>query len=203
MDILSNTDSRSSGNNFTGNTLVGLKALYNWCKRRREKKEYDKIMEDPIEMQFYIPRLKDFKITYEKQDTKIHPKYELEIPKGIEDVIFIRILPRIDGRVGNRYFGVEIKEPKGQPEIFYCQNPFRKETSFQEDWYEDWDGFVHFVEEQFWHKDEIYVFAFKIKTHKKGDYTFHMLCHFSCYEYKSVKEDRHTVARKKLKIEVV
>jgi len=146
--------------------------------------------------------LKDFKITYEKQDTKIHPKYELEIPKGIEDVIFLRILPRINARVGDRYFGVVTKESKGQPEIFYCQNPFRKETSFQEDWYKDWDGLVHFVKERFWRKDEIYLSAFKIKTDNEGDYTFHMLCHLSCYEYKSVKEERHTVARKQLKIKV-
>lgn len=185
-------------------TLMGLKRLYNWYKRRQEKKEYDKIMEDPLEVHFFIPALEKFKIAYEKQeqDRILYPKYELEIPKGIEDVIFLRILPRINARVGDKYCGFDFPDPRKKPEIFYFQNPFVKETSFQRDWYKDWDGYVHSVEEQIWRKDEIYVSAYKIKTYDKGDYTFYMFCHLSCNEYKSIKEERHTVARKKLKIKV-
>ncbi len=105
-------------------TLLGLKSLYNWSKRRREKEEYDKIMEDPLELQFFIPKLEEYEITYEKQDMKMHLKYELEIPKGIEDVIFLRILPRIDARVGDRYFGFKTQKSKKKPACMHSLNAY-------------------------------------------------------------------------------
>lgn len=180
---------------------LGLKTLYNWYKKKREKKEYDKIMEDPLEVHFFIPTLEDYKITYEKQDMKIHPKYELEIPKGVEDVVFLRIKPRINIKLGDKYFGFKIKETRKKPEISYS-NAFMKETSFQKEWYKDWYGHLHFPKERFWYKDEIYISVFKIKTYDKGDYTLYMYFTVSCNEYKSVKEERHTVALKTLKIRV-
>ncbi|TET19321.1 hypothetical protein E3J74_07090 [Candidatus Bathyarchaeota archaeon] len=180
----------------------GLKALYNWHKKRKERKEYTELMEDPLEVHFLIPTLKDYKITYEKQDTEIyHTKDELELPKDIKDVIFLRIKPRINAKVGDRYFGFRIKETRKKPEISYS-DAFIKQGSIEQEWCEDWYGHLHFPKERFWYKDEKYVSSFKIKTHEKGDYTFYMSFHVSCYEYKSIKEERHTVFSKTLKIRV-
>ena len=180
---------------------MGLKTLYNWYKKRREKKEYTELMEDPLEVHFLIPTLKDHKITYEKQDTEIHTKDELEIPKGIKDVIFLRIIPRINVKVADKYFGFKIKETRKKPEISYS-DVFRKEGNVEIEWYKDWYGHLHFLKERFWYKEEKYVSSFRIKTYEKGDYTFYMYFHVSCYEYKSVKEERHTVFEKTLKIRV-
>ena len=180
-----------------------LKRLYDWYKKRKEKKEYDELMKDPFEVHFFIPTLDLHKITYEKQDAmKIYPRYELEIPKGVEDVIFLRIIPRISVKVGERYFGFKIKETKKKPKISHFKNPFVREASFQEEWYEDAHGHVHMVKERLWVKDEICVSAFKIKTYDEGDYPFYMSFHVSCNEYKSVKEERHTLVTKTLKIRV-
>ena len=181
--------------------LLGLKKLYDWHKRRQERKECDEIMKDPLEVHFFIPRKGVYEISYEKQDTTVQDKDELEISKDIEEVIFLRIKPRINVKVGDRYFGFKIGERRKKPEISYY-NPFVNETSFQRKWYKDWYGHLHMTEERFWYKDEIYVSSFKIKTYDEGDYTFYMTFHLSCNEYKSVKEERHTVATKTLKIRV-
>lgn len=180
----------------------GLKTLYNWFKKRKERKEYTELMEDPLEVHFLIPTLKDYKITYEKQDAKKHhTRDELELPKGIEDAIFLRIQPRINVKVGDRYFGFRIKETRKKPEISYS-SAYVTQGSIKPEWYQDWYGHLHFTEERFWFKDEPYISSFKIKTHEKGDYMFYMYFHLSCYEHKSVKEERHTVFEKTLKIRV-
>ena len=180
---------------------MALKKLYDWYKRRKEKTEYNKIMKDPLEVRFFIPTLKDHKITYAKQNDKIHLQDELEIPEDTEDLIFLRIKTRIHAKVGERYFGFLIKEKREKPEISYS-SVFIRESSFTHKWYKDWYGHLHFPKEQFWHKGEDYVVTMKIKTHEKGDYPLYMYCHLSSNEYKSVKEERHTVLQKTLTIKV-
>lgn len=180
---------------------LGLKKLYNWSKWGKERKEYDRIMEDPLDVHFFIPRSEVYRITYEKQDNRVHEKDELEIPKGVESTIFLRIKPRIDVKVGDRYFGFKIGETRKKPEISYSE-AFIRQISFEKEVFKDWYGHLHFPKERFWRKGEIYVCPLKIKTYDTGDYTFHTTFHLSCYEYKSIKEERHTVARKMLKIKV-
>lgn len=180
---------------------MALKNLYNWYKRRKEKTEYDKIMEDPLEVHFFIPTLKDRKITYAKQNNEIHLKEELEILENSGDIIFLRIRTRINAKVGERYFGFLIKETKKKPEISYSR-AFIKESSYERETYKDMYGHVHFPKERFWHKGEDYIAPLKIKTHEKGDYPFYIYCHLSSNEYKSVKEERHTVSKKTLTIKV-
>ena len=180
---------------------MALKKLYDWYKRRKEKTEYNKIMEDPLEARFFIPTLKDHKITYAKQNNEIHLQDELEIPEDTEDIIFLRIRPRINAKVWDRYFGFLIKEIREKPEISYS-NVFARESSFDRDWYKDMYGHLHFPKEQIWYRDENYISTLKIKTHEKGDYPFYMYCTLSSNEYKSVKEERHTVSQKTLTIKV-
>ena len=181
---------------------LGLRTLYNWFKRRKERKEYDQILKDPFEVHFFIPRKDECEITYAKQDNYIHDTDELEIPKGIEDIIWLRIIPRINTRVSQFYFGFRIGETsRKNPEISY-HHYFVKEASFQKKWYKDMYGHLHICEEGIWNKDEIYVRPFKMRTYDEGDYRFHMRFHLSCNEYKSVKEERHTVTHKELKIKV-
>lgn len=180
---------------------MALKKLYDWYKRRKENKEYDKIMKDPLEVRFFIPTLEDYEITYAKQNDDIHLKDELEIPEDVDDVIFLRIKPRINAKVGDRYFGFLIKETRKKPEIFYS-DLFIRESSIEREWYKDMYGHLHFPKERFWYKDEIYVSPLKITTHEKGDYPFFVFFPVSSNEYKSVKEKRHTVFQKTLKIKV-
>ena len=189
-------DFHPSTNNFPIYSFKGTKNTIQLV--RKERKEYAELMEDPLEVHFFIPTLEDYKITYEKQDTEIHTKDELEIPKDIKDVIFLRIIPRINVKVGDRYFGFKIKETRKKPEISYS-DAFMKEGNLEIEWYKDWYGHLHFPKERFWYKDEIYVASIKIETHEKGDYPFYMKFRLSCYEYKSVKEERHTVFEKTLK----
>jgi hypothetical protein len=169
-------------------TARGAIALRNWNKRRKERREYDEIMKDPLEVHFYIPTIEDYEITYAKQDNDIHPLDELEIPKGIEDVVFLRIKPRINVEVREIYFGFLIREKKGKPEVFYC-NPLK--TSLPKEKYKDSYGHLHLIEERIFTPKEFYLRPFGIRTHDAGDYTFYLVFQVSCYEYKSVKEEKH------------
>jgi hypothetical protein len=177
------------------------KLAYDYAKRRKEKKEYEKIMKDPVEVHFFIPREKTFEVGYAKQDSRVQPLDELEIPRGMEDVIFLRMRPKIDLKVRDIYFGFLIKETRKKPEISYS-NAFMKESTFERKWYKDWHGHLHFPGERFWYKNETYVFALNIRTYEKGDYPFFMFFALSCNEYKSIKEEKHTHLKKKLKIKV-
>ena len=167
---------------------MGLKRLYNWFKRRKEKKEYDEIMKDPLEVHFFIPRKEVFEISYARQDSTVQEKDELEIPKGVEDVVFLRIKPRINVEVSQIYFGFSISEKKKKPEVSHY-NPLK--TSVPKQVYKDRYGHLHLVEERIFTPKEIYVRSFKIRTHDAGDYTFYLVFKVSCDEYKSIKEERH------------
>jgi hypothetical protein len=181
--------------------LVGaIYGLYIWCKRRKERKKYDEIMEDPLEIHFLIPTVEKYKINYEMQHTEERFKDELEIPANFEDVIFIWIKPRIDIEVRNRYFGFEGREKKPIVEYFEA---FVTESSISKNWYRDWHGYYHLIDESIWLKEEVYVSTFKIKTYGQGDYVFQAIFHLSCREWKNIKEERHKVFTKKLKIKII
>jgi hypothetical protein len=114
---------------------------------------------------------------------------------------FQRVRPRINAKVRDRYFGFLIKETRRKPELFYS-DAFVRESSFERKYYTDMYGHFHFIEERFWYKDENYIYPLRIKTYDKGDYTFFLYFAFSCNEYKSVKEERHTLKKKTLKIKI-
>lgn len=180
--------------------VTGLKALYNWFKRRKEKKEYDEIMKDPLEVHFFIPRKEVFEISYARQDSTVQEKDELEIPQGIEDAVFLRIKPRISVEVNQIYFGFLISEKRKKPEVF-DYNPLK--TSVPKQVYKDSYGHLHLIEERVFTPKEIYLRSFKIRTHEVGDYTFYLVFKVSCNEYKSIKEERHAkVENRTLKIRV-
>lgn len=180
--------------------LVGaIYKVYIWCKRRDERKEYDEIIEDPLEMHFLIPTIEKYKINYEMQNIEEQLKDELEIPANSEDILFLCIKPKINIEVRNRYFGFEGKEKK--PIVTYFE-AFVTESSISKNWYRDWHGYYHLVEESFWLKEEVYVPAFKIKTYSDGDYVFQAIFHISCREWKNIKGEKHKVFTKKLRIKV-
>lgn len=178
-----------------------VKKLYNYLKGWKERREYERIMEDPLEVKFFIPPLWQYEIGYVEQDVESHFIDVLEVPEEFEDVIFLRIQLKVDLKVRDCYFGFLIKEKRKKPEIFYS-SAFIKETTFERKWSKDWYGHLHFPRERFWYKDEQYISALKIKTYDKGDYPFFMYSALSCNEYKSIKEEKRTRLKKKLKLKV-
>jgi hypothetical protein len=72
-------------------------SIYFWNKKREEKKEYERIMDDPIDFRFFIPH-KDLGITlkYYKQDNEDHETDELALPPNFEDQILILIRPKLN-----------------------------------------------------------------------------------------------------------
>ena len=151
-------------------------------------------MKDPLEVHFFIPREKTIKISYAKQDSQIHDTDELEIPKGIEDIICLRIKPRIDVKVREIYFGFIISDKRKTPEILHREpDPFYTKTSSPRKWRQDLHGHLHYLEERIFTTTEIYPYACKIKTFNSdtGDYTFYIVFQVSRNEYKSIKEEKH------------
>ena len=94
-----------------------------WQKEKRDLEEYDKLLSDPFEMHFLIPKKEKYKISYFEQNGDEHLVEELQIPSGTEDVIFLWIKPMINIELGERYFGFESDRKGGKPEIRYY-NPF-------------------------------------------------------------------------------
>jgi len=188
---------------LTGIVSVGLIAR-RWLTRKRDYKEYKELLGNPFEIYFLIPSKEKYNVKYAEQDENEHLVDELKVPPDTEDVIFLRIKPRISIELGERYFGFEV-EGRGwkKPEIKYY-NPFVIEQSIAPDYYIDWHGYYHLIrlpqEQSLWREGEVYVPSFKIKTYDEGNYTFQAIFHLSCNEYKSIKENKHKVITKRLKL---
>lgn len=181
--------------------LIGaIYAVYFWWTRKKEKEEYEKLMEDPLEMHFLIPSTTHWKINYAKQDdVKESLIDELILPVNFEDYLFLHIKPKLNLKITQRYFGFEGTGTK--PKITYS-NPFRKEGSDTFQWYRDWHGYYHIMGEVFWLKDEVILPAFKIETQEKGIYELTAIFYISSNEWKDTKKEIGKALTKKLTVRV-
>jgi hypothetical protein len=185
--------------------IVFLGAIYGvtiWFKRREEKREYEKLMEDPLEVHFFIPEKSRYIIKYVNQETEEgKTKDELTIPVNSEDHIFLIIRPKLNLKVSERYFGFGGAMEK-KPEIINANNPFTVESSEGLQWSKDWYGCYHIRGEKLYLKGETYLPAFKIKTKEKGDYPLEITYHLCSNEWKDVKKEICKVFNKRLPLKV-
>lgn len=175
-------------------------AVYRWNKRRNEKKKYEELMKDDIEMHFLVPTKEKYEVKYEKQDEVEHLKDELLIPSDLKDHIFLSIKTKLNVRLSHRYFGFE---GEGKKPVITYSNPFRLEGSDVVSWYRDWHGYYHMNNETFLFQEETYVNAFEIETFDKGNYVFQAIFQVHCNEFKDIKEEKHVILTKELKIKIV
>jgi hypothetical protein len=172
-----------------------------WFMKRKEDKEYEKLMDDPFDLNFLIPSAAHFKINYAKQDEANDKlEKELSIPVNSEDYIFLHIKPKINLTVTQRFFGFEGGPNK--PELTYS-NPFRTEGSDTIQWYKDWYGYFHILGDILWLRDEIVLPAFKIKTHEKGDFKLNANFYVGSKEWKSTKKEINRAIVKTLDVKVI
>lgn len=189
--------------------IVLLGATYGifvWYRRRHEKKEYEKLMKDPLEIHFRIPEKSQYSLKYGNQDKGEQTKDELVLPANFEDHIFLILKPKINLRVTESYYGIGYTKAgvtSKKPELSYS-NPFIKETSEQPKWMRDSYGCIHFTSEKRLFKDEPYPYlpAFKIRTYDKGEYKFEVIFHVLSSEWKEVKKEIHSVFNKNLILRV-
>jgi hypothetical protein len=121
----------------------GVYGVYIWNKRRKEKGEYEKLMEDPLEVHFLIPAKRMHVIKYENQDNEDHTKDELIIPPNFEDYIYLIIRPKLDLYASDMYYGFGPHDGK-IPELSYS-NLFIVQSSDQNPrWSLDTYGCIHF-----------------------------------------------------------
>lgn len=174
-----------------------------WLKRKGVEREYKKLMDNPLEVNFLIPLEKKCKIYYSKQDN-VKEGLEKSITLPVHDFgdqIFIHIIPKLTLKVTHRYFGIESGDEGEKPDITYF-NPFIKAGTDSLHWKKDWHGYYHIEDEAIWLKDEKYLPAFKINTFEKGTYSLNVVVHVTSYEWKGIRKEINKVITKTLEIKV-
>lgn len=167
----------------------GLYGVYVWNKKRKEKKEYEKIMNDPVEFHFFIPH-KDLGIIlkYYKQDGEDHEKDELVIPPNFEDDIIILIRPKLNLYINEWYCG--FGTPNGKiPQLSYSNVYVVQSSNRNTQWYIDRYGCLHFEVKKQYFKGEVYLGSIRIKTYEKGSYPMEIVCNVTSNEFKEVKKE--------------
>jgi hypothetical protein len=167
----------------------------------QEEDEYQKLIEDPLEVHFRIPPKSEQLIKYEKQDDIDHEKNELVLPANSEDYLFLIIRPKLNLYSSDRYFGFGPHDGR-RPELSYCELFYVESSGLTPRWGLDIYGCIHFETEKLFFKDETYLPSFKIKTHFKGNYPLEITFNVRSTEYKDVKKEIGKLIRKYLTLRV-
>lgn len=181
--------------------FTGVYGVYVWNTKRKENDEYEKLMEDPLEVHFRIPAKSQHLIKYEKQDDEDHTKDELIIPPNSEDYLFLIIRTKLNLYASDRYFGFGPHDNR-RPELSYS-NLFIVQSSDQiPHWNLDTYGCIHFDTEKLWLKGETYLVNFKIETHDKGKYPLEITFNVRSPAYKDTKKEIGKLIRRYLTLRV-
>ena len=181
--------------------VTAVYGVYFWNKRRIEKNEYEKIMEDPIEFHFLIPPKKLISLKYDKQDNEDHIKNEIVIPPNFKDHIIILMRPKINMLMNEWYCG--FGTPDGKiPQLAYS-NVYVVQSSIQNaQWYIDRYGCIHFETKKQYFKDETYLGSIGINTYEKGHFPLELTFNVTSNEYKDVKKEIGRKITKHLSVRV-
>ena len=106
-------------------TVIGI--IYRYVKRRA----HTKLLKDPFETQFYIPKAIEHKVDYYPQDNSIHLKNELTLASNSEHDVMIRSRARLHLTLNEVQYGCMdhlkgVDYLKSMPEPLYYFNPWVK-----------------------------------------------------------------------------
>lgn len=166
-----------------------LYGVYFWYKRKVEKEEYEKIMNDPVEFHFFIPH-KDLGIVlrYYEQDRQDHEKNELVLPPNFEDDIIILIRPKLTLLMNEWYCG--FGTPDGKiPQLSFSDVYVVQSANRNSQYYIDRYGCIHFEIKKQVFKDDVGLRSLRVKTYEKGSYPLEIVYFVISNEYKEVKKE--------------
>lgn len=163
--------------------------FYFWNRRRIENKEYEKLMDNPLEFHFFIPNMKlKIPLKYYKQDDEDHTPDELVMPPNFEDDLMILIRPKLSLLINEWYCG--FGPPNGKlPELSYSDVYVKQSINRNTPRYIDSYGCVHFEVKQRYFLDDSYIGSMKIKTNEKGNFPLEIVFHVISSEYKEIKRE--------------
>lgn len=149
--------------------------VYRYCKR----KEHAKLLKDPFEVHFLIPKETEYKVDYYSQDSNEHHLDTLELPFNSEHDVMIWMKARLDVTISELQFGC-IGDLESKPEPLYYHLPWVKEgirkvryPEKDEDHYEDYTNIYHIICHGMARpKDDILLSGLKMRTKARGTFDF-------------------------------
>jgi len=154
-------------------TVIGI--VYRWYKRR----ERAKLLKQPFEVHFLIPKQTEFKVDYHPQDNEYHYPDELSLPSNSETVVVVWMKPRLNIVLSELQFGCT-GDNESKPEPLYYFNWWVKEgprkeihPETDENHYRDTANIYHMM----YHgraipEGEVHLPGLRIRTKEKGKYDF-------------------------------
>lgn len=185
---------------FPGFALIVANIIGYWKETKLEE-EYNKILENLLEIHFIIPPISKFKINYHKQDNKPHRIDEISIPFSSKTNIFLWIKPKIDIDIRERQFGFGDKPT--DPKILKYDNPYIRSSNVPLTWYIDWWDNYHIYDKISRTKSDVIVHGFEIETHDKGEFVLDIRFNISCNKFKNFEKTKTTVTKNELKVNVI
>ena len=160
-------------------TVIGI--VHRYVKRR----EQSKLLKNPFETQFYIPKAIEHKVDYYSQDDNIHMENKLTLTSNSEHDVMIRSRARLDVTLLEVQYGCMdymkgVDYLKAMPEPLYYANPWVKKglkreihPEESEEHYVDTANTYHIVcSGRVRPKGGDLLHGLRIKTKEKGTYTF-------------------------------
>jgi len=138
-----------------------------------------KLLKEPCEVHFLIPKETEFKVDYHAQDNEYHYPDELSLPSNSETVVVVWMKPRLDLIMSELQFGC-MGETESIPESLYYVLPWVKKgvirerhPEIDENHYVDVTNIYHIVQRDgAWPKNEVKLAGLKMRTKEKGKYRF-------------------------------
>jgi hypothetical protein len=161
--------------------LIAISVFYDRYKRWKRSK----LLKNPFETQFYIPKAIEHKVDYYPQDDDIHTPPELTLSANSEHDVMIRSRAKVPVTLIEVQYGCMdylkgVDYLKAMPEPLYYINPWVKKgikreihPEANEDHYVDTANAYHIVYHgRDWPKGSDILNGLRIKTKEKGRYTF-------------------------------
>ena len=181
--------------------IVGQTASY-WKETKLEK-EYDAILEEPLEQKFIIPTKAWTTINYGQQTDEPQRVKEIDIPANTKAIIIIRTNSKLDLEIKDSQYNFGGDKRKN-PKIIAYKNPYyTKSMQWFEDDPFDWHGIYHLKGTRTMLKDVTYIDGFEIQTHNKGTYTFDMQFIVLSKKYGKLNEEKTKELKTRLTLNVV
>jgi hypothetical protein len=146
---------------------------------RHERKKRAKLLSEPFEVHFLVPKATEHKVNYYPQDSEYHYPDELSLPSDSEADVVVWMKPRLDIVLSELQFGC-LGDNESKPEPLYFFNWWVKEGLGKEvhpkdsqDHYIDVTNYYH----KMYHgraipKGEVHLPGLRIRTKKTGSYRF-------------------------------
>ena len=154
-------------------TVTGI--IHRWHKRR----ERARLLKEPFEVHFLIPKETEFKVDYHSQDSEYHYPDELSLPSNSETIVVVWMKPRLNVVLSELQFGC-IGNNESKPEPLYYFNWWVKEgprkeirPETNENQYRDTTNIYHMM----YHgraipEGEVHLPGLRIRTKERGSYRF-------------------------------